>query len=240
MVFGEQAATGELRTQLQHMFGGEAAQTIEQMVLQARQREAGVTASVVGVVTLLVGASGVFNQLRQSLHKIWGYEASSTWRATIRGRIFAFIMVLGMGLLLLSMLVINTVLSAAQHRFGDFVSGPELVLKHTNTIISPLAAAVVFAIVFRYLPDTRMGWRHVVIGAVITAGLFTLGKYLLSLYLGRGTIATSYGAAGSVIVVLLWAYYSWLVVLLGAEFTQAHACVFGGRRDKRREGVCGR
>jgi membrane protein len=229
MAFGDKAATGQLYGELRGWLGPDAASLVEEMVVRSRNKQAGLVASLVAAITMLVGASAVFNQLRDSLNTIWGVDPirSATWGAAIRGRAFSFAMVIVMGLVLLGLLVINTVLSSVEAWMGDLVSGQEIVWEYTNMIASPIATAVIFAVMFRFLPDARIGWWHIFVGAIATSLLFTFGKYLFGLYLAYGFAASSYGAAASVIVLLLWAYYSALVLLLGAEFTQAHSRVFG-------------
>jgi membrane protein len=224
-IFGEQAVTGQLFQELQGFLGNDGAQLVQDMVIRARAYGSGVTASIVGIVTLVVGATGVFAQLKDALNTIWTVPPSKTpgWLATIQERVLSFAMVLCIGFLLLVSLIINAALAAAQAWAGDLIPGPDAVVHMANSVVSLFVTAVLFALLFKYLPDVKVAWKNVWLGALVTASLFTVGKFLFGLYLGSGTIGTTYGAAGSVVIILLWAYYASMIFLLGAEFTQAHS-----------------
>ena len=227
--FGDEAVSGQLDQQLQSFLGADGAKMVEEMIASARKPESGVLASVIGVAVLLWGASGVFTQLKDALNTIWEVPAKPGrgWLMTIKDRVLSFAMVLSIGFLLLVSLLMSTALEAAQKWLGNLIPGPDALISVANEIASLLVVALLFALIFRYLPDVRVPWRHVWLGALATAVLFTLGKFLFGLYLGRGAIGSNYGPAGSVIVILLWAYYSSLILFLGAEFTQAHARAAG-------------
>ena len=227
---GEEAVSGELHTQLQSFLGDDGATLVEEMIARARNPGAGIFASVTGMAALLFGASGAFSQLKDALNTIWEVPPTATggWWGTIRSRFLSFAMVLCIGFLLLVSLVVSAGLHAAEGMIGNIIPGPDVIVHLANLAISGLIIGALFALILKYLPDAKIPWRHVWRGAALAAVLFTIGKYLFGLYLGRGTISSTYGAAGSVVVLLLWTYYSALILFLGAEFTQAHARIFGG------------
>jgi membrane protein len=181
--------------------------------------------TITGVVVLLFGAAGVFGQLQDSLNTIWEVKAKPGGGigAFIRARFLSLSMVLGTGFLLLVSMALTTFLSAATGSFGRGLPVPEAMAHIFNFTVSFVVISVLFAMIFKYLPDVKVPFRNVWIGAVITALLFTVGKYLLGLYLGRESTASAYGAAGSVIVILMWVYYASVILFFGAEFTQVYA-----------------
>jgi len=224
-VFGEEAVSARMDEEMRGFVGESGAQVLQDMVAHARKPGAGILASTIGVVLLIFGATGVFAQLKDALNTIWEVEPAPGrgWWRTIRDRVLSFAMVLCIGFILLVSLVVSAALAAAQEWMGNLIPGPDAVVHVLNYVASLLVIALLFALIFKYLPDAQVAWRHVWLGALATAALFTLGKLAFGLYLGQGTIGSTYGAAGSVIVVLLWAYYSAVILFLGAEFTQAHA-----------------
>lgn len=228
-VFGHEAASGQIVAQIRGLVGTDGAQVIEQLIKSADQPKTGTFAAVVGVVTLVLGASGVFLALQDTLNTIWGVmvRPGAGVREMLRSRLLSFGMVLGIGFLLLVSLVLQAALSAV----GDFLARnfPVLgvALPLINFVISLAVITGLFGLMFKYLPDVQIAWRDVGIGAFVTALLFTLGKTLIGLYLGNSSTASVYGAAGSLVVLLLWIYYSAQILFLGAEFTQVYAMRFG-------------
>jgi membrane protein len=209
--------------------GGQAA--VQAMVEGARKPTGGVIATVVGIVALLFGASGVFGQLQDALNTIWEVEPKpgrGVW-GILRDRFLSFGMVLGIGFLLLVSLVLSSLITAAGNLARDLLPGPDALLHGINLAVSFGVVTLLFAAIFKLLPDVRIAWRDVWIGAAGTAVLFTIGKYLISLYLGYAAPESTYGAVGSLIAVLLWTYYSAQILLLGAEFTQAYARMYGSQ-----------
>ena len=224
-------ARGAMQGQLQSLIGPEGAKAVQAMLEGAHSPEGGAVATAIGVVALLFGASGVVGQLKDALNTIWEVEPRAglgIW-GIIRDRLLSFGMVLGIGFLLLVSLVLSAALATVQQLAGDFIPGPDIVAHVLDITVSLAVVTVLFAMIFKYLPDVKIGWRDVWLGAFVTAVLFTIGKYLIGLYLGNAAIASSYGAAGSVIIVLLWAYYSSQILFLGAEFTQEYARMYGSR-----------
>jgi membrane protein len=228
-VFGADAARGELVGQVEGMVGRQGAAAIQEMIAHAEKPATGTLAAIAGIVTLLVGAGGVFGQLQDTLNVIWKVRPKpgrGLWRM-IRDRFFSFTLVLGTGFLLLASLVVT----AAMHALGEYLlglmPGAQILGHMLNFVLSFAATALLFALIFRFIPDARVAWSDVWIGALLTAALFTLGKFLLGLYLGRGAVSSAYGAAGSLVVLLVWIYYSAQILFFGAEFTQVYAKRYG-------------
>lgn len=229
---GQQAVRGELFGQISGVMGEETAGFVEEMVANARQPNQSAIATVIGLVTLLLGAGGVFGQLQDALNTAWDVEPKPTNGiiALLKARFLSFAMVLGVGFLLLVSLVLTAVLASITGVFSEAVPGIGGVLAQIfNQILSFSVITVLFAMIYKYLPDTRIEWRDVWVGAAFTSLLFAIGKYLIGLYLGNSSVASSYGAAGSLIVILLWIFYSSQLLLIGAEFTQVWARRYGSR-----------
>lgn len=230
-VFGREAVQGEIEQQLQGFIGENAASTVESMVESARRPDKSVAMSLVGFGTLIFGATGVFGQLKDALNTIWGI-AIKPGRGVLgflKDRFLSFTMVLGIAFLLLVSLFVSAMLSAFGGWAGNLLPLPAALMQVINLVISLGVIMLLFAMIFKVLPDAKVDWRDVWIGAGATAVLFTLGKFVLGWYLGRESTASAYGAAGSVIVLVLWVYYSSVILLLGAEFTQVYASATGHR-----------
>ena len=232
LALGREAAQGRVQDELAVLLGPQGAHTVQDMIASAWKPDTGRWSLVVGVVMLLFGASGVFGQLQDALNTIWEVQPDpqrGIW-GTIRDRFFSFVMVLGTGFLLLVSLLFSAAVGALAHRLG--AAGPAVSL-----IASLLLATGLFAAIFKVLPDAKVRWRDVWVGAAATAVLFAVGKELLGLYIGRSSVSSGYGAAGSVLVLLLWVYYAAQILFLGAEFTQVWANRFGGRVQPARGAV---
>jgi len=232
LVFGQEAAQGQIFVQLRALIGETSAAAMEDVVESANsQPKTGVFATIVGFVVLIVGASGVFAQMQASLNAIWRVEPKpgrGIW-GLLQDRILSFGFILVVGFLLLISLILTAIIAFIGTWFGGFLPGVETLIQILNAILSLAIITLLFAMIFKFLPDVKIAWRDVWIGALITAGLFTAGKEILGLYLGKSGVASSYGAAGSLIVLLLWVYYSAQIVFFGAEFTKAYANKFGSR-----------
>lgn len=240
LVFGQQAARGEIVDQLTTLLGRQSARTIESLLTAASQPASGVLASIVGLVMLFIGATSVLAELQSSLDRIWRMPAvtSSTGLvAMLRARIFSFGMVVAMGFLLLVSLVIGAVLAALGAWSGTIVAGELHLFEAINIVVSFGITTALFAVAYRLLPRAHIAWSDVWIGAVATAVLFTLGKFVIGLYIGRAGIASAFGAAGSLIIILVWVYYSAQIFLLGAEFTWVFAHRHGSRAGQLAQGV---
>ena len=234
LVFGEKAAQGLVAQDLQHTLGKPAAQAIEELLKNNRAPASGTTATIVGLVVLLIGASGVFLQLQDALNTIWKVQAQPglAIRQLVRDRLVSFLAVLGAGLLVLASLVLNTALAALSRWFNpEEIPGGVVLWQGLNSLVSVAFIALLFAWLYKVLPDVRTAWADVWVGAVVTAVFFAAGNYLLGFYLGRDSTTSPFGAAGALVVILLWVYYSAQIFLFGAEFTRVYARHCGRRPD---------
>ena len=229
LVFGQEAAQGQLFGQLRGLVGEQGAAALQDMTQNARKPASGIAAGLIGLAMLLFGASGVMGELKFALNRIWEVETkkSSGIFTMIRQRFFSFTMVLAVGFLLLVSLVVSAALAAMGRSFEAWMPAAEPVMHIVQLVVSFLVATGLFALLFRYVPDAKVAWRDVWPGAAATALLFTLGKFLIGLYLGKGSFSSTYGAAGSLVIFLAWVYYSAQILFLGAEFTQVFASARG-------------
>jgi len=225
VIFGDASGQEHLIQQVRNIVGAEGARVIQSLVQQAQNLPHQAAASAIGIITLLFGASGVFSELRSALNTIWDVPARKENEvvAFIRQKVFAMGIVLAVGFLLVVSLVVSTALAAFGKYFTDALPLSPWVLELFNVLISLVGLSLVFALIFRYVADTRLPWRDVWIGSVVTAVMFTIGKLLIGLYLGRTAVGSLYGASGSLVVMLVWVYYSALIFLLGAEFAHVYA-----------------
>ncbi len=224
-VFGGDAVRGDIHRELEGLIGASGAKVIEDMMVSASKPGAGIPATILGVVVLFFGASGVFTQLQETMNVIWKVKSKPTDGIIdfIKHRFLSFAMVLGIGFLLLVSLVINAAIAALFGYFRGRIPGSEAVWHLVNIGVSFAVVTILFAAIYKILPDTSVEWRDVWLGAAVTSLLFSLGKFAIALYLGKTSAASSYGAAGSVAIVLIWVYYSAQILFLGAEFTQVYA-----------------
>lgn len=230
-VFGQEAAQGQLIEQIKGLVGEKSAQAIQSMIEEARRPTVGIIATVVAVVMLLFGATGVFAQLQESLNIIWKVEekpGEGIWKI-IKNRFISLMAVLGTGFLLLISLVISAGLSAIGTTLEHVLPFPEFLLQGINVFISFSVVTLLFAMIYKLLPDKSIQWSDVWIGAIITSVLFTIGKFLIGLYLGKSDVGIAYGAAGALVVILIWVYYASQIFLFGAEFTAVYAASRGSR-----------
>jgi len=231
LVFGKDAAQGKIAGQLRGVFGANVATQLNTMILNADKAKSGTIAMIVGIVTLLLGAAGVFGQLKDAMNTIWNVEPKKSRGIidTIRQRFLSMAMVLGVGFLLLVSLVIDAAISALGGWIGARLPGGEALFQTLQLIVSFGVVAALFAMIFRFLPDTHVEWRDVWLGAGFTSFLFVLGKFALGLWLGKGSVGSAYGAAGSLVILLVWIYWSAQILFFGAEFTQVYANAHGSR-----------
>jgi len=232
LVFGQDAARGEIVYQLRGLVGNESAKAIQELLKSASQPGKSVLASVIGIGTLLIGATSVFAELQSSLDRIWRAPAlkrqTGIW-SLLRDRLLTFGMVVAIGFLLLVSLALSAAVSAVDRWGGTLFPTWHSVLQVVNLCVGFGLTSLLFAMAYRILPRVRIAWRDVVIGAIATAALFEGGKYLIGLYLGRASVSSGFGAAGSLVIVLAWVYYSAQIFLLGAEFTWVYAHSHGSR-----------
>jgi membrane protein len=237
LAFGDDAARGEIFGQLNDLMGPDGAAAVERLLAQADKPQGGVIATVSGAAMLLLGAMTVFGELQNALDRIWRAPARKTasgWWTLLRSRLLSFGMILGIAFLLMVSLVVSAVLAALGKFWGWAFGGWELVAHFLDIAVSFGFVTVLFALIYKLIPRVQVRWRDVWIGAAVTAALFAVGKLLIGLYLGRSTVASAFGAAGSLVVMMVWVYYSAQIFLLGAEFTWVYAHTYGSRRGERR------
>ena len=235
MVYGQDAAEGEIAVQLQGRIGQEAAAVVQELIKSVSKPAQGAIASAVGLVTLLLGATSVFGELQSALNRIWRVPdpaRRSGLLNLLRTRLLSFGMILLLGVLLLLSLAFSTFLAAVGAWSNRWFSGWQTVLQFVNFGVSFLANAVIIAMMYKFMPRARIAWRDVGIGATLTAFLLETGKLLISLYLGRSSVASSFGAAGSLVLFLVWVYLSAQIFLLGAEFTWVYSHQRGSRSER--------
>jgi len=229
-VFGREVAQNRIVDTIAELVGVQTSRAIQALLNSAGRRpEQGFFATALGTVLLLVGAGGVVGQLQESLNTIWGVtpKIGRGMFGLLKDRFFSYAMVLGVGFLLLVSLVISAGLSALSQLVGGFLPGVETLAHGVDLSVSFAFITLLFALIYRYVPDIRIRWRDVWIGAAITSLLFSVGKVLIGIYLGHSSVTSAYGAAGSLVTLLLWVYYSSLIFFFGAEFTQVYASKFG-------------
>lgn len=232
LVFGPEAVRGEIVGQIKGLIGRDGAEAVQAMLEGAAKPSSSVPATTAGVITFFLAATGAFLELQTALNTIWRVKpktSGSFFRVLVLQRLISFGLVVALGFLLLTSLLVSAALAAIHTYMGNAFPGVVVVWEALNVVVSLGVITLLFALVYKVLPDRKLSWGDVWIGALVTAGLFTIGKLLIGLYLGTTSLASSYGAAGSVIVILVWVYYSAQVILLGAEFTREYVDVFGRR-----------
>ena len=224
LMFGDDAARGHIGQQLAGVLGPQGAQAVQSILANARTPSSGVLGTVIGIVLALLGASGVFGELQGTLNAIWDVDTKPGRgvKGFIQDRFFSFTLVLGVAFLLLVSLVLSAGLAAVGAYLSHALPGGAAVWQVLNFIISLAVGSVLFALIYKVVPDVTLRWRDVAIGAVLTSILFTLGKFAIALYVGRSTVASPFGAAGSVVAVVVWVYYSAQILFFGAELTQVY------------------
>ena len=232
IVFGRSQAQAQIVEQLRRLMGDAGAKAITEMLASAGKPKTGALAIVIGTVTLLVGAAGVFGELKDALDTIWKVEAkpSGGIMGMIKQRFLSFSMVLGVGFLLLVTLVFDAVIASIGKYAGNRLPGGEALWQSLQLAVSFGVVTLLFALIFRFLPDIHIEWRDVRAGAFFTAFLFVVGKFALGLYLGKSAVGSSYGAAGSIVVLLVWIYWSTNILFFGAEFTRVYAQAKGSMK----------
>lgn len=228
-VLGEQAVQNEIAGQIEGVVGSDAANMIQTMIASASQTGGGILATIISIGLLIFGATGLFTQLQDSLNTIWEVQpdTESGIGRIVKKRALSFAMILGIAFLLLVTLVISAALAAITRYFEGLLPGSDLLWLIINYVVTFGVIALVFALIFKIIPDAKVEWKDVWLGAAVTAFLFMIGQVLIGLYLGRSSVSSSYGAAGSLVVILLWVYYSAQILFIGAEFTQVYARTYG-------------
>jgi len=230
--YGHDAFTGQIYPQLKDFLGADAAEQVQNMVKSIQLGKSAI-AIIIGAVTVVIGATGVFLDMQDTLNIIWRVKAKPKrgWVKLITNRVLSFSLVISIGFLLLVSLIINTLVDALSNKLAHYLQSDVTVLMFSiiNLCITFIVTTALFAIVFKFLPDVEIQWKHVRVGAFFTALLFMLGKYLIGLYISSSNIASTYGAAGSIIIIFAWIYYTSALVYMGAEFTQVYTEFRGGK-----------
>ena len=233
LAFGREAAQNAISHQLTGLMGQQTADVLQSAVASAAGKTSGIFATVIGIATLIATASGVFGEMQSSLNAIWKTEAKPTnLSRLIQARAISLGLVGALGFLLIVSLTVSAGLTAFSEYLNTFMPIGKVILSVLNLIVSLALLSVLFAAIYKILPDRKLEWRDVLIGSLVTAGLFTVGKSLIGWYLGSSAVGSTYGAAGGLIVLLLWVYYSVQVFLLGAEFTKVYADRHGSKQDQ--------
>ncbi|MCS0612852.1 YihY/virulence factor BrkB family protein [Massilia kyonggiensis] len=232
--YGTDAAQGQLLDELRGLVGTQGAETIQAILAGARNKESGKLATIIATVLLLVGATSAFAELKDSLDEIWDVPPpkDATWWDTVRTRLLSFGLILTLGLLLMFTLVVSAALSVLEKYLGGMWHSATIILGWVAWAFSFLVIAVMFGAIYKLLPRVKLSWHDVTIGALGTAIMFTVGKFAIGLYIGNSGTASSFGAAGSLIALLLWVYYSAQIFFLGAEFARQYALQMGSLKDK--------
>lgn len=242
LVFGHKAAEQEIVQQVQMLVGAQGAKAIEAVLQGSRNTTHGVIATLVGIVTLFFGASGVLIELRDALNTIWEVPtpALAGWgkiTGFIKQRLFSFAIVLAIGFLLVVSLAVSAWIAALGELSESIVPGEEILLNVVNALVSFIVITGLFAAIYKIMPDVRIEWRDVMLGGAATSLLFTLGKLILGIYLGKASIASTYGAAASIVVLVIWVYYSGQIFFFGAELTRSFANHYGSHPNLHPEGM---
>jgi membrane protein len=230
LVFGREAAQNQIVETLQGMIGQDSAKAVQEMIQASSEKpKTGMLSTIIGFVALLFGAGGVVGQLQTSLNRMWEVtpKPGQGISGFLRQRFFSFAMVLAIGFLLLVSLVVTAVLSSFTAMLSSFLGDATFVAHAIDILVSFGFVTLLFALIYKYVPDVEIQWRDVWVGAALTSILFTMGKYLIGLYIGTSGVSSTFGAAGSLITILVWVYYSSLIFFLGAEFTRVYATQYG-------------
>ena len=233
-VFGDEAARGEIAGQLQNLMGEQSALTVQALLQNVNKPSEGIVATIIGVLLLLIGATSVFGELQSALNRIWRAPERPPIRSIIsflRSRLLSFGMIFGIGFILMVSLIFNAALSAVSHWWSLQFKEWFIILYSVNLVFGFVMTTAMFALIYKVIPSVKIRWGEVWIGALITAALFTLGKFLIGLYMTKSAVASGFGAAGSVVALLVWVYYSAQIFLLGAEFTWAYSTIYGSRSN---------
>ena len=233
LVFGADAVRGEIFGQLRELMGNDAARTVEALLASVSKPAEGIAATVTGIVLLLIGATAVFGELQDALDRIWRAPPrgkSNGLLGLLSTRLLSFGMILVIAFLLMVSLVLGAVMAALGKWWGGIFAGWEVLAQFVNVVVGFALTTAVFAMIYKLLPRATVRWSDVWLGALVTAVLFTVGKFLIGIYIGKSGIASGFGAAGSLVIILIWVYYSAQIFLIGAEFTCVYARTFGSAR----------
>lgn len=230
VIYGTEAVQGTIFGQIRGLVGPQAAIAIQDMIKNAAFYRNGSFAAIIGIITLIIGATGVFTEIQESVNMIWGLKPKPKkgWLKMIMNRLLSFSIVVSLGFIMLVSLVINGLIEGLMGRLkANFPDMAVMLVYLINIIITFIVITVLFGIIFKVLPDAFIKWRDVLVGSMVTAVLFMIGKFAITFYIGNSNISTTYGAAGSLVVLLIWIYYSSIILYFGAEFTKAYATDYG-------------
>ena len=232
ILFGKEAMRGEIYGQISGLVGSEAALQIQSIIQNIHLNSNTPFATTISLIVLLIGATGIFGEMQDSLNKIWGLKTKTrkVWWKILLDRIISFSLILSIGFVLTVSLILNALIAALSSKLNGVILGAgDTMLPFIDTILSIGITMCMFATIFKVLPDAKIKWKDVFIGAFITAVLFTLGKFAIGFYLGESNLTSVYGAAGSIIIIMIWIYYSSAILYLGAVFTKVYASCYGGK-----------
>lgn len=231
LVFGAQAVQGQIMGEIQGLIGPDSAKAVQAMIQSAHKPANSAIASIIGIIVLLIGASGVFTEMQDALNTVWDVDTSKKngWWNFFKGRFLSFGIVLGIGFLLLVSLVFSAALTATTNYLENSIAIPAALLHSVDFLFSVLFITALFAFIFKLLPDTSIPWSDVWVGAAITSVLFTIGKFLIGFYIAKSVTASAYGAAGSLVIIVAWIYYSAQLLYFGAEFTHVYSQEYGSK-----------
>lgn len=230
--FGREAVRGQVYEQLEGLVGNQAAVQIQDIIKNIHLTGNNFFASIVSIIILLIGATTIFGEVQDSFNKIWGLriKAKKTWWKLILTRLLSFSLILCIGFIMIVSLVLNALVSAFGKFIGRYIHNFNVYfIEIAEALLSFIVVTFLFSLMFKWLPDARIKWKDVFFGGLMTAIFFTLGKLAIGFYLGESNLTTLYGAAGSIIVIMVWVYYSSIILYLGAEFTKVHANLYGGK-----------
>jgi membrane protein len=224
LAFGREAAQGAITAQIGGLMGQQTAEVLQSAVASASGKSSGILATIIGIVTVVATASGVFGEMQSALNAFWKAKPQGgTVSRLVRARAASLGLVAALGFLLLVSLVVSAALTAFGNYLNSILPFGKVIVEALNALVSLVLISILFAAIYKVLPDLPIDWRDVIVGAIVTAVLFTIGKSLIGWYIGSSAVASSYGAAGALIILLLWVYYSAQIFLLGAEFTKVYA-----------------
>ena len=230
--FGQEAIQGSIYNQMQQFVGKDAAKQLQTIIQNAAVSGKGEVAAIIGVITLLVGATAVFAEIQDSINSIWGIKPKPKkgWLKIIINRVLSFSMIVSLGFLLLVSLAVSTIIEGLNKRLHEILPDVAVVVFYIlNLVISFVVIALLFGVIFKVLPDAKIKWKDVLPGAIASSILFMIGKFAISFYISKSNIGSTYGTAGSLVILLLWVYYSSMILYFGAEFTKAYAVNYGGK-----------
>ncbi|MEO6452544.1 MAG: YihY/virulence factor BrkB family protein [Ginsengibacter sp.] len=232
MLYARDAMQGHIYAQIKDLVGAEAALQVQDIIKNIHITGKSFFASVISIIVLIIGATGIFGEIQDSLNKIWGLKIKTkkTWWKLILNRLLSFSLIVSIGFIMMVSLLLNALIAAFGNYIGRYFTNFSITfIQVTNNTLIFIATTFLFALMFKILPDAKIKWKDVIIGGLITSFFFTLGKLGIGYYLGQSNLATVYGAAGSVIIIMVWVYYSAVILYLGAEFTKVYAKLHGGK-----------